>query len=69
MDGLWDTRGDSALDEIQERLTVIYNKMRGHRDDIASAQQIIALSESEIDRLHKVESEYLALLVPQGIPA
>lgn len=69
MDGLWDTRGDSALDEIQERLTVIYNKIRGLRADMAGAQQVVAMCEDEIDRLNKVESEYLALLVPQGNPA
>ena len=69
MDGLWDTQGASALDEIQGRLTVIYNKIRGHRDDIAVAQQVIALAEGEIDRLLHVESDYMALLVPQGIPA
>ena len=69
MDGLWDIRGDSALDEVQERLTVIYNQIRGFRADMAGAQQVLATCEGEIDRLLKVESEYLALLVPQGSPA
>ena len=69
MDGLMDARGESALAEIQERLTVIYNRMHMARDDIESAKAIIAHSQVELARLEKVANEYVALLVPEGNPA
>ena len=69
MDGLWDVRGESALDEIQERLAVIYNRIRQAKEDKSSAQSIIAHADAEIARLEKVANEYVALLVPEGNPA
>ena len=60
----------TALDEIADRLTLIFNKQRFLREDIAAAQNTIARSEAEIDRLERVANEYMALLrVPEGNPA
>ena len=59
----------SALDEISDRLTVIYNKMRFLRDDIKIHSREMATAQQEFDRLERVAEEYVALLAPEGIPA
>lgn len=63
--------GDSALREIENRLTEIYNEMRFLREDNAACAKTITINNDKLALLDRMESDYVALLVPQqeGIPA
>lgn len=62
----------TALGEIQERLTQIYNAQRHLKSDIEEHQQALVKCKAELERLDRVASEYVALLAPaptEGITA